>query len=150
MWDYSRTQFISNIDLTSYFAYLHLYKVNMFGDPSIIVGGAFTNNMSGIQYNIYGVSAMKGYSRNRITSDVTIPVGNTLFADSSLSILFESGRKISALDSNPDRGFIVKGFGLMPVSLIAYSNSEQAKYQIHGIRVIHSLKLRNGGEIKMY
>ncbi|MEN8193727.1 MAG: C25 family cysteine peptidase [Bacteroidota bacterium] len=153
MWDHARTQFISNVDLTSFFAYLHLYKVNMFGDPSIVVGGAYAKDISeNIDPNtIPNVKKILGYSRSRIDIDITVPTGQLMHIDSSASILFENGKKIIAMDSNIDKGLTVSGcYSYMPVCMISLSKNTQSKYLIHGIKVSEKLKLRNGGEIKLH
>lgn len=151
MWDHARTQFISNIDLTSYFAYLHLYKVNMFGDPSLIVGGAYTNNISGNISNSIGTDLF-GYYRYRVTGNLTIPQGHALNADSSMSFLFNNGKKITALDPNVNKGLIIRAMPGMSICLLALNPNANSDKIAHSIKIEKrgELKMRNGGEIKFY
>lgn len=39
MWYYALRQWMDNVDLWSYYAYIHMHKVMLFGDPSLRVGG---------------------------------------------------------------------------------------------------------------
>ena len=127
-----------------------LTRFNPFGDPSLVVGGAFLTQWSGITTGHTGRSG----SRYRIVADVTVPVGNTLFADSSASILFESGRKITALDPTNEgcKGFYVHAYHLSePVHLISIPSAPIADHIARGIRVLHGdIWVRNGGQIKLY
>jgi len=149
MWDYSRTMFITNINLISYFAYLHLYKVTMFGDPSLIVGGAYTSNISGTVSNSLG-TVLKGYKRYRVTGDITIPTGHSLRADSSVSILFNSGRKLKAMDSDVNNGFIIKTMSGHRTYLLSAKSLNDSTMIVPRISIEGELRVRNGGEIKFY
>jgi len=39
MWYYAQRQWLDNVDLRSYYAYIHMHKMMLFGDPSLRVGG---------------------------------------------------------------------------------------------------------------
>lgn len=153
MWKEAMTQFaedVSNIG-QHFYAWIHLHKMNLFGDPSLQVGGAYTKTLSGNVYNTSG-GPLKGYQRYKITGDVSVPVGQTLSADSSVSILFQSGKKITALDNNLTKGFRLKVMSGMTDYLISVVQNPQSQYVVRGIKVNASgqLRLRNGGEIKIY
>jgi len=124
-------------------------KLILFGDPSLIVGGAFTTILSDNVYNGNGGPLM-GFSRYRIVEDVTVPTGQTLSVDSTVSILFENEKKITAMDTSPNKGFIVNpGYG-MSVCFMSLSTDPQSEHIFHGMKINGQLKLRNGGEIKLY
>jgi hypothetical protein len=124
-------------------------KFILFGDASIIVGGAFTINLSGNMYDWYG-GPLLSYYRYRINGNVTIPSGQTLTAYSAASILFEDGKKITAMDANPIKGFIVNGTSDRPVCFMSMGPEPQSKSFLHGMKVMGEFKLRNGGELKLY
>ena len=124
-------------------------KLILFGDPSLIVGGAFRISLSGNIYDDNG-GPLSSYSRYRITNDVTVPAGETLTAYQSASVLFEDGKKIIAVDSNPGNGFIVNGTSNNPVCFLSMASDPQSQQVVHGMKVYGQLRMRNGGEIKLY
>jgi len=126
-----------------------LIRTHLFGDPSLVVGGAFTITLSGNVYNGNG-GPLQSYSRYRITGNVTVPAGQTLSADSSASILFENGKKITAMDTNPNKGFILNPTPGMSVCLMSMAADPQAEHVVHGMKIHGELKMRNSGEIKLY
>ncbi|NIO87474.1 MAG: hypothetical protein GTN68_43695 [Candidatus Aminicenantes bacterium] len=121
----------------------------LFGDPTLRIGGAFLSNLSGNVSNTSGGPLM-GFGRYRIIGDVTIPAGQTLSADSSLSILFEDGKKIKASGTSPNSGFIVNATYTPPITFLSLSPDPQSDHVIHGIKINGQLRLKNGGEIKLY
>jgi len=124
-------------------------KLILFGDPSLVVGGAFKTNLNGNVYDGNG-GPLSSYSRYRITGDVTVPAGQTLTAYSAASILFEDGKKITAIDPNPSNGFMVNGTSDKPVCFLSLAADPQSQYVVHGMKVSGQFRLRNGGEIKLY
>ncbi|MCJ7578350.1 MAG: C25 family cysteine peptidase [candidate division Zixibacteria bacterium] len=125
-------------------------KLILFGDPSLVVGGAFTNVRSG---NVWDLSGGPWYSyfRYRIVGDVTVPAGQVLTAYPGASLLFVDGKKITALDSNPSNGFVINGTSGAPVYFLSVvPPNPGAQYVVHGIKVKGQVKLRNGGQIKLY
>lgn len=124
-------------------------KLLLFGDPSLRIGGAFTTALSGnVSNNVNG--PLMGYHRYRITGNVTVPSGQTLSADSTVSILFESGRKITAMDANPNKGFIVHPGTGMSMYFLSIPPNPMANSIVRGAKITGQLKMRNGGEIKFY
>lgn len=126
-----------------------LIRTHLFGDPSLVVGGAFTITLSGNVYNGNG-GPLQNYSRYRITGNATIPAGQTLSADSSASILFENGKKITAMDTNVNKGFILNPIPGMSVCLMSMTADPQSEHVVHGMKIHGELKMRNGGEIKLH
>lgn len=124
-------------------------KLVLFGDPSLLVGGAFITPLSGNVYN-NASGPLRGFSRYRITGNVTVPIGQTLSADSTVSILFEHGKKITALEPNPSQGFIIKPGPGMSAYLLSIPPDPKASYVGRGVKISGQLKLRNNGEIKLY
>lgn len=125
-------------------------KLILFGDPSLVVGGAFTNTKSGNVWDLSG-GPWFSYFRYRIVGDVTVPAGQVLNVYPGASILFVDGKKITALDSNPSNGFIVNGTQTAPVYFLSVvPPNPGAQYVVHGIKVKGQLKVRNGGQIKLY
>ena len=124
-------------------------KFVLFGDPSVLVGGAFNIFLSG---NVSNTSSgpLAGYTRYRITGNVTVPLGQTLSADSTVSVLFQSGTKITAMDTNPNKGFIVKPGPYMSVCFLSIPPDPKSSYVVRGIKISGQFKMRNGGEIKLY
>jgi hypothetical protein len=115
------------------------------------VGGAFCASLSGTQYDWTwpAIGPLYPFSRHRISGDVIVPVGQRLTAQYYHSFLFESGRKITALDSNISNGFIVNALANSPVSFIAISADPQADHFMRGAKVTGQMRLRNGGAIRL-
>jgi len=128
-----------------------LVRFTPFGDPSLIVGGAYTKNLSGNISNSIG-GHLYGYYRYRVTGNLTIPQGHTLSVDSSMSILFENGKKITALDSDVNKGLIIRAMPYMSIYLLALNPNADSDKIAHCIKIEEEgeLKMRNGGEIKFY
>lgn len=124
-------------------------KLILFGDPSLIVGGAFTNTLSGSVYNGNG-GPLSSYSRYHITGNVTVPAGQTLTAYPGASVLFQDGKKITAMGTGPNEGFIVNATSDIPVCFMSLAADPQSEHVVHGMKVSGQLRLRNGGEIKLH
>jgi hypothetical protein len=123
-------------------------KLILFGDPSLIVGGAFRTALCG---NVYDGNSgpLQSNSRYRFNCDVTVPAGQKLTANPGASVVFESGKKLTAMDTSPSNGLIVNGTTAQP----AYFLSEIVYPQVtgfHGVRIRGQMRVRNGGAIKMY
>jgi len=139
---------VENIAMDNY-AFLHIHKMMLLGDPSLTVGGRFTNNVSG---NIYDgwYGPWSSYSRWRINGDVTIPLGHALTVQEGVSTLFEDGRKISGIDPNYGYGLLVNGSQNAPVCFFSLGLEPQSACFLHGMKIYGQTRLRNGGEIKFY
>jgi len=124
-------------------------KYILFGDPSLIVGGAFTTTLSGNVYDGNG-GPLGSYSRYRITGNVTVPAGQTLTAYPGTSVLFENGTKITAMGTGSNEGFTVNATPEEPVCFMSLAQDPQSEHVIHGMKVSGRLRLQNGGEIKLY
>ncbi len=127
-------------------------KFHLFGDPSLVVGGAFSVAFSGTQYDWPWplTGPLYPLSRYRVTADVTVPPGHRLTAQDYHSFLFESACKITALDTDAANGFIVNAAPDRPVCFIALSADPQAQRFMRGIKVTGQLRLRGGGAIKLH
>lgn len=133
----------------SYFAFLHLHKTQLFGDPSLTIGGRYTNELSGEVFDgWYG--PWYSYMNGRIDGDVYVPSGQTLTVNEGGSFLFNDGRKIIGLGSNPGDGLVVNGTTYAPVCFFSLSPEPQSNYFLHGMKIYGTIKAKNGGEIKFY
>lgn len=124
-------------------------KFILFGDPSLHVGGAFNTYLSG-NIDDGTIGTLGGYSRYRLTGDVTIPAGQKLSSNSTMSILFEDGKKIKALGSASNEGLIIKPSSGHLVCFMSLAQNPQSEHVVQGIKIKSELKMRNGGEIKLY
>ncbi|MGQ9517785.1 MAG: C25 family cysteine peptidase [Anaerolineae bacterium] len=125
------------------------HKLILFGDPSLIIGGAFTSTVSGTVRDWSG-GPWFGYLRYRVTGDVTVPAGATLTVFPYASILVEDRKKITALGTNPSQGLIVNGTSDQPVYFMSLSADPQADHVVHGMKVRGQLRVWNGGQIKLH
>lgn len=126
-----------------------LIRTHLFGDPSLVVGGAFTITLSGNVYHGNG-GPLKRFSRYRITGDVTVPAGQTLTIYPAASILFGDGKKITAMGAGPNEGLIVNATSDMPVCFMSLAADPQAEHVVRGMKVSGQLRVRNAGEMKLY
>lgn len=124
------------------------HKLVLFGDPSLIVGGAFTSPVSGPVWDWGSGGPWFSYMRYRVTGDVTVPAGRTLTVLPYASILMENGRKITALDADSSYGFTVNGTSDMPAYFISLAADPQADQVVRGMKVSGQLIVWNGGQIK--
>lgn len=151
LWKNALDRFVEDVyDIAmDWYAFIHIHKVILFGDPSLMVGGAFTSTLSGNVYD--GISGpLTSYSRYRITENVTVPAAEKLTAYQSASVLFENGKKITAMDTNPTNGLIVNGSLSNPVCFMSLAPDPQSDHVIHGMKVYGQLRMRNGGQIKFF
>lgn len=124
-------------------------KLILFGDSSLVIGGAFTSTLNGNVYDGNG-GPLQSYSRYRITGNVTVPTGQTLTAYPSASVLFQDGKSITATASGQNEGFIVNGTPAMPVCFLSLAADPQSEHVVRGMKVSGQVRLRNGGEIKLH
>lgn len=151
LWRNAMDEFATDVETIAqtYYAFFHLHKVQLFGDPSLTVGGRFTNYISGNVYDgWYG--PWSSHSCGRITGDVTVPLGQALTVYEGVSILFNDNLKIRALDPNATNGIFLQGSSLYPVCFFSQSPEPQADHFLHGMKVYGEIEVRNGGEIKLY
>ena len=160
VWTYTQNQYLKELfdqngnaknsdEWHRYAAWNGLIRFMPFGDPSLVIGGAFTKNLSGNVSNA-SIGYLHGYTRYRITGNVTVPLGQTLSADSSVSVLFQNGTKITAMDTNPNKGFIIRPGSYMSVCFLAIPPDPKSNYVVRGVKISGQFKMRNGGEIKLY
>ena len=126
-----------------------LVRYNAFGDPSLLVGGAFTTSVSGAVADAW-LPYFGSYARYRITGNVMVPAGKALTADQGASILFESGRKITAADPGANLGFHANGKPNAPVYLLTAGPQPSSQNAVRGVRIRGQMRLRNGGTVKLY
>lgn len=123
-------------------------KLILFGDPSLMVGGAFRTALCGNVYDGNGGPLQSG-SRYRFNCNVTVPTGQKLTANPGAPVVFESGKKLTAMDASPSNGLIVNATTAQPVHFLSETVNPQAP-GVRGVRVRGQMRLRNGGEIKLY
>ena len=165
MWKYMIEEYYDYYDLASANTWPHTLadwdwghrfdepqKLIVFGDPSLVVGGAFTLPVSG---NVYDwmpgwIAPWLSFFRYRMVGDVTVPEGETLTAQPYASILFEDGRKITAIGTGPNEGLIVNATSDLPVYFMSMAADPQSERVVHGMIVRGQLRLRNGGELRLH
>jgi hypothetical protein len=127
-------------------------KYILFGDPSLVVGGAFNVLRSGSIWDWDPASngPMWGPVRYRVDGDVTVPAGLTLTILPWASVLVEDGRRLTGLGSGATEGIYIAGAADSPVYLLSLSAEPQADHVVHGIRARGEIRLRNGGQIRMH
>jgi hypothetical protein len=123
-------------------------KFILFGDPSLMPGGAFRTVLCGNVYDGNGGPLQSG-SRYRFNCNVTVPAGQKLTANPGAPVVFESEKKITAVDTSPTNGLIVNGTTAQPVHFLSETVYPQTP-GFHGVRVRGQMRVRNGGEIKLY
>jgi hypothetical protein len=138
-------------DYTTWWIFHEFYepmKVMLLGDPSLLVGGAFTNYQLGEVYDGQPQGGpWAGFSRYRVIDDIVIPYRKLLSAESSSSVLFEHGTVLKAYGVNTNEGFIA--YPDSHLLLLPATASEAPK--LKGIRTASGrLQVRNGGSIKFY
>jgi hypothetical protein len=149
MWNYALSQFIANAQLCSYYAYIALHKVMLFGDPSLRVGGAFDTGLCGVMYD-GGGGPLNDSARYLVTCDITVPSAWRLTVNAGAPVLFEGGKKITALDTNSANGLIVNGTDAQPVFFISSSVTSDSANVFNGIKISGQMRIRNGGQLKIY
>jgi len=151
LWRNAVDKFATDVETIAqtYYAFFHLHKAHLYGDPSLTVGGRFTNYLSGNIYNGWN-GPWNPHSRGRITGNVAVPLGHALTVYEGVSILFNDARKITALDPGSANGLFLYGSAIHPVCFFSQSPEPQANYFLHGMKVYGEVEIRNGGEIKLY
>ena len=127
-------------------------KFVLFGDPSVVVGGAFSAEFGGIQYDWPWpfTGPLYPFSRYRVVGDVMVPLGQRLTAQFYNCFLFDNDGKITGLDSNASNGFIVNASANTVVSFIALGTEPQTQSFMKGVKVSGQMRLRNGGAIRLH
>jgi len=127
-----------------------LIRFTPFGDPSLVVGGAFTETRSGSVWDDDTNGPWKSYERYHIVGDVTVPADRTLTAQPASSVLFEAGKKITAPGSDPSQGFRMNGTSDEPAWFVTLAPDPQSEHVVQGVKVAGQLRLLNGGQIKVH
>jgi hypothetical protein len=129
-------------------------KYILFGDPSLVVGGAFAAKVSGTvsdDLHIYPAPVwhayFASYTRYRVVGNVVVAAGTPLSAHHGASILFASGKKMTAPNSSD--GFHAMGTADAPVCLLSSVPQPCSNYAVRGVKIYGQMRLRNGGEIKL-
>jgi hypothetical protein len=148
LWTNALDRFVDDVKNIGmyYYAYLHVHKFFLYGDPTLRVGGAFTKTLTGNVYNGNG-GPLNGYTRYHLTGDVTVPTRQTLSADSSFCILFDEGKKMTAQGTS---GFTVNMGSQNQAYFITVGDNPKTQDFISGIQLNCQLRLRNGGAIKLH
>ncbi len=122
-------------------------KVILFGDPSLVVGGAFPIELSGNVYDsLMFVGLVAGY---RLKDDVAVPQGQKLTAWPGSRVRFDPGKKLKANDADASKGLVVNASAGQPVCFLSKTTNSQAPEVYHGIKITGQFRLRNGAEIKL-
>lgn len=122
-------------------------KMIFFGDPSVIVGGAYRNAVCGMVYDGSGGPLASG-TRYRATCDITIPAFTKLTVNPGASLLFAGTNRVSALDSGSANGLVVNGSSQSPAYLMSSHQWGWAGQAVRGIRVNGQMRVRNGGAVR--
>lgn len=126
-------------------------KLILFGDPSLLVGGAFRINRCGTVYDgEFTGGPLSGYTRYRVECDVTVPLGEKLTIYPHASILFDNGKKITAEATGLDEGLVMNGASDMPINFLSLAPEPQSEHAVQGMKLTGQLRIRNGGQIKLY
>jgi hypothetical protein len=124
-------------------------KFVLFGDPSVRVGGAFRDRTCGPLYD-GSVGPVATYSRYRIICDTVVPAGRKLTLHPASSLLFETGTKITAIDTDPNNGLHVNASPVGAVGLLTVAPNPHMASAVRGIVLRGQLRLRERGAIKFY
>jgi hypothetical protein len=127
-------------------------KFHLFGDPSLVVGGAFSTALSGAQSDWPWpmIGPLHSLSRYGVTGDITVPAGQRLTAQYYHTLLFENGRKVVALDASPANGLVVNASTAWPVHFLGTPTGSPTTNWLRGIKVTGQMRLRNGGAVKLH
>lgn len=125
-------------------------KFILFGDPSVVVGGAFTVNRGGViwDWDPYYSGPWFSYVRYRIVSDVVVPYGEMLSAQPNASVLFEDERMLSVADGS--YGFYAYGAAEEPVYFLSLGSGSEPESMVNKFEVRCVFQLLGGGQLKMY
>jgi hypothetical protein len=125
-------------------------KLILFGDPSLVVGGAFADARSGFVWDSNGAPWF-AYRRYRVAGHgIAVPSGQKLTAFQGTSVMFEDGSKITAWGTEPDQGLILNATAGMPVHFLSLSPDPQSEHVVHGMKVTGQVRVRNGGQVKLH
>jgi len=124
-------------------------KLTVFGDPSLLVGGAFNNYRSGVMWDTWywQNGPFLGGIRYRIVDSVGVTPGNVLTALAGTSLFFEPGKSIVGWAAP---GFFASGTQSSPVWFMSLGPEPQRDRVIHGAKISGQMWLLNGGTIKLY
>lgn len=154
LWQKSLAKFINDDvipEVMGHYQFIHIHKMMPFGDPSLMVGGAFRINRCGTIYDgKFTGGPLSGYSRYRIDCDITVPPGEKLTIYPHASVLFANGKKIAAEATGMDEGLVVNGGSGMPTTFLSLAPEPQSDHAIQGMMFTGQLRMRNGGQIKLY
>jgi hypothetical protein len=125
-------------------------KFFVFGDPSLMVGGAFTRNRGGPCWDWDPLLSGPwfSYMRYRIVSDIVVPYGEVLSAEANASVLFEDERMLSAASGS--YGFHAYGSADAPVYLLSVGTGSEPENVVNKFEVRGTFSLLDGGQLKMY
>jgi hypothetical protein len=152
LWKNALTTFVNNEVIPlgmDYYRYIHIHKVIPYGDTSLRVGGAFTHNLCGSLWDGSG-GPLVSLTRHRVTCDIEVPMYSTFSTGYGVSLLFDGARKITARDTDPARGFIVNGASDNPVYFLSMPEYPESQHAAEGLKIMGRMKLRNGGQVKVY
>lgn len=124
-------------------------KLVLFGDPSLVVGGAFAHGLAGFVWDSNG-GPWFGNRRYRVVGYVSVPTGEKLTVYQGASVLFEDGSKISAWGTDPGEGLILNATTGMPVYFLSLGPDPQSAHVVHGMKILGQVRVRDGGQIKLY
>lgn len=124
-------------------------KFVLFGDPSLIVGGAYDDARSGSVWDSNG-GPWLGTRRYRVEGGVSVPTGLKLTVFPGASVLFEDGSRLTAWGTGPDEGLILDATAGMPVYFLSLGPDPQSEHVVQGIKVAGQVRVRNGGQIRLH
>ena len=127
-------------------------KFFLFGDPSLVTGGAFNQFRSGTMwdYDLLVNGPWFSFQRYRVSGDVTVPAGSTLTVLPGASVLVEDGNKIMGSGSGASEGFYIDATIQNPVYLLIEPPTLQVNDPVRGIKVTGKTRARNSGGIKLF
>jgi hypothetical protein len=146
----SHTWWYTPQDWTMGFVFDEARKFIVFGDPSLRVGGAYTDMESGSVWDWGGGGPWLMLNRYRVVGDVTVPTGERLTAQPRTSVLIEPGCKITGQGTSPLQGLSVSASVDYPVHFLSLGADTSAGEVIRGMVVKGELRAYNGGQIKMH
>jgi hypothetical protein len=161
MWKYMIEQYYDHYDLGNShtwwyttddwiqgFIFDEARKFIVFGDPSLLVGGAFTNMQSGTVWDGGGGGGpWLTLNRYRVVGDVDIPAGETLTVYPMASVLVEPGQKITGLGDSDAEGLRVSTTADYPTYILSQNVDPASDDAVRGMVIKGQLRVYNGGEI---
>jgi len=124
-------------------------KLILFGDPSVLVGGAFNNYRGGAMWDTYEPwnGPFWGGTRYRIVENTVVPPGYLLRAFEGTSLFFEPGKSIVGWGP---LGFLAAASHGSPTWFLSLGPEPQRERVIHGMKIGGQFRLLNGGQVKLY